>query len=389
MAANLLQPVSDGLEVEDTLNGLLDAEADRLARREYRGPSPNLPDVPAAPFGQNQPSDARSGSRPTPGGRSLTVETAIIERHRRRQTSVEEAVLEMSLAGVATPRIEEITEALWGARASPRMVGELNQKIVRQIDAWRHQPISGEHAYVFLDGIWLKSDRGSDRRYMSVLMAIGVNQDGYREVLGVEEGTREDQASWRTFLQHLKERGLSGVRLFVGDRYFGLKESVMELYPEAAFQRCVGHFYRYVESLVPVAHLRSVVTMLKAIHASEDRVAAEAKAAQVVRKLGMLKLPAAAAAVAASIGGTLSFYAFPSEHHRSLRTSSPLERIMREIRLRARVVCTSPDRGNFLLLVSARRRQAAGRPGSVRRFMDMSHLRQLESGLAASLKQAS
>ena len=144
-----------------------------------------------------------------------------------------------------------------------------------------------------------------------------------------------------------------------------------------------------MESLVSVAQLRSVGIMLKAIHAAEDRAAAEMKAAQVVRKLAMLKLPTAAAAVGESIGETLSYYDFPGEHHRSLRTNGPLERIMREIRQRARVCGVFPDSHCVLLLVCARLRHVACRAWGVRRFMDMSHLRDLESRLAASLEQAS
>jgi transposase-like protein len=122
--------------------------------------------------------------------RSLPFETATIERYKRRESSVEEALLEMYYAGVSMHRVEDITEALWGSRVSPSAIIGLNQKVAGQIEAWRNQPIEGEHAYVFLDGIWLKRSWGGEVRNVSVLVAIGVNQEGYREVLGVAEGTR-------------------------------------------------------------------------------------------------------------------------------------------------------------------------------------------------------
>jgi hypothetical protein len=156
---------------------------------------------------------------------------------------------------------------------------------------------------------------------VSILVAIGVNQDGHREVLGVAEGTKEDKASWQGFLRYLKERGLKGVRLFVGDKCLGLVESLAECYPAAAYQRWVVHFYRNVWSLVPATKVRTVATMLKAIHASEDRAAARTKAAQVVDKLRGLKLPAAATLIAEHIEETFSYYAFPTEHQRSLRVT--------------------------------------------------------------------
>jgi transposase-like protein len=364
--------------VEETLNAMLDADADRLCRAQRYEHSPGRVDTRAGHYERQLHTKAGEVTLRVPKLRSLPFETAIIERYRRREASVE-ALLEMYYAGVSVRRVEDITEALWGTRVSPSTVSELNQKIAGQIEAWRNQPIEGEHAYVFLDGLWLKRSWGGEVKNVSVLVAIGVNQDGYREVLGVAEGTKEDKASWQAFLRQLKGRGLKGVKLFVGDKCLGLVESLGEFYPEAAYQRCVVHFYRNVWSLVPASKVRPVAAMLKAIHASEDRAAAQAKAALVVAKLREMKLPAAAALVAQSIEETFSYYAFPSEHHRSLRTNNPLERIMREIRRRTRVVGAFPDGNSALLLVSARLRHIAGKTWGAKRYLDMTRLRTTET----------
>ena len=124
--------------------------------------------------------------------RSLPFETQIIERYRRRESSVEEALVEMYLAGVSVRRVEDITEALWGTRISPSTVSELNQKIYAQIEAWRNRPIEGQHAYVYLDGIWIKRSWGGEVKNVAVLVAVGVNIEGYREILGVCESAKED-----------------------------------------------------------------------------------------------------------------------------------------------------------------------------------------------------
>jgi transposase-like protein len=373
--------------VEETLNAMLDADADRLCRAQRYEHSPGRVDTRAGHYERQLHTKAGEVTLRVPKLRSLPFETAIIERYRRREASVEEALLEMYYAGVSVRRVEDITEALWGTRVSPSTVSELNQKIAGQIEAWRNQPIEGEHAYVFLDGLWLKRSWGGEVKNVSVLVAIGVNQDGYREVLGVAEGTKEDKASWQAFLRHLKGRGLKGVKLFVGDKCLGLVESLGEFYPEAAYQRCVVHFYRNVWSLVPASKVRPVAAMLKAIHASEDRAAAQAKAALVVDKLREMKLPAAAALVAQSIEETFSYYAFPSEHHRSLRTNNPLERIMREIRRRTRVVGAFPDGNSALLLVSARLRHIAGKSWGAKRYLDMTRLQTLQTESAVSHDQ--
>jgi transposase-like protein len=364
--------------VEETLNGLLDAEADQLCgAKRYEHSSDRL-DTRAGHYERQLHTKAGEVTLRVPKLRKLPFETAIIERYKRRECSVEEALVEMYLAGVSVRRVEDITEALWGTRVSPSTVSELNQKIAGQIDAWRHRPIEGGHAYVFLDGLWLKRSWGGEVKNVSILVAIGVNADGHREVLGVTEGTKEDKASWQNFLRHLKERGLKGVRLIVGDRCLGLVESLAEFYPAAAYQRCVVHFYRNVWSLVPSTKIREVSAMLKAIHASEDRAAARIKAAHVVSKLREMKLSAAAQLVETSIEETLSYYAFPSEHQRSLRTNNPLERVMREIRRRTRVVGAFPDGNSALILVAARLRHIAGTHWGKRRYLDMSRLKTLD-----------
>jgi len=157
--------------------------------------------------------------------RNLPFETEIIERYRRRESSVEEPWSRCIWPASRYAGVEDITEALWGTRVSPSTVSELNQKIYVQIDAWRNRPIEGEHAYVYMDGIWLKRSWGGEVKNVAVLVAIGVRFDGYREILGVVEGLKEDTESWRNFLRHLKERGLKGVRLLISDKCLGLLEA--------------------------------------------------------------------------------------------------------------------------------------------------------------------
>jgi putative transposase len=245
-------------------------------------------------------------------------------------------------------------------------VSELNQKIYAQIETWRNRPIAGNHPYVFLDGLWLKRNWGGEVRNVSLLVAIGENDEGFREVLAVAEGSKEDKASWTAFLRHLKERGLKGVRLFVLDKCLGLVESFGEFYPEAQaqWQRCAVHFYRNVWTAVPTSKVKEVAAMLKAIHAQEDRAAARQKAEQVVAKLKEMKLADAAALVVAGSEETLYYYAFPREHWRCLRTNNPLERLLREVPRRTRAVGAFPDGESALMLTAARLRHVAGASGA-------------------------
>ncbi len=368
--------------VEETLNAMLDAEADRLCGAGRYERSAERVDTRAGSYERQLQTRAGGVTLRVPKLRTLPFETAIIDRYRRRETSVEEALVEMYLAGVSVRRVEDVTEALWGTRVSSSTVSELNQKIYAKIEEWRSRAIEGQFPYVYLDGIWLKRCWGGEVRNISILVAIGVNQDGFREVLGVMEGAKEDKESWTAFLRHLKERGLSGVRLFISDKCLGLIENLADFYPEAAWQRCIVHFYRNVWTVVPSGKVKAVAAMLKAIHAQEDRPAAREKAAQVVAKLREMRLPQAAAMLEAGVEETLSYAAFPPEHWRSIRTNNPQERIMREIRRRTRVVGAFPDGRSALMLVAARLRHVAGTKWGSRRYLDMDRLKEVSAAVA-------
>jgi putative transposase len=360
--------------VEETLNALLDAEADQLCGARKYERAEGRKDTRAGSYERQLQTKAGEVSLKVPKLRSLPFETAIIERYRRRESSVEEALVEMYLAGVSVRRVEDITQALWGTRVSASTVSDLNQKIYQQIEEWRQQPLVGEFPYVFLDGLWLKRSWGGEVKNVSVLVAIGVAQTGYRQILAVSEGAKEDKTSWTRFLRELKERGLKGVKLFVSDKCLGLVENLAEFYPEASWQRCVVHFYRNVWTAVPTGKVKEVAVMLKAVHAQEDAQAAREKAAQVVEKLKAMKLARAAEIVAAGVEETLSYYAMPSEHWRSIKTNNPLERLMREIRRRTRVVGAFPDGKSALMLVAARLRYVAATRWGTKRYLQMNRL---------------
>jgi transposase-like protein len=364
--------------VEETLNALLDAEADELCGAKKYERSPERTDYRAGHYQRQFHTKAGEVQLKVPKLRRATFESQVIERYKRRESSVEEALVEMYLAGVSVRRVEDITEALWGTRVSPSTVSDLNQKIYARIHEWRNRPIEREHPYVYLDGVWLNREFGGEVRPVAVLVAIGVNADGYREILGVMEGIKEDGASWLAFLRHLKERGLRGVELVTSDKCLGLVEALGECFPQARWQRCVVHFYRNVRRLVPTTKVREVMALLKAIHAQEDRAAALAKAEQVVPKVEAMKLGQAAALIRAGVKETLAYMSFPREHWTRVRTNNPLERLNLEIKRRTRVVGTFPDGESALVLVAARLRHMAGTKWGTRRYLNMDRLRDTE-----------
>jgi len=215
--------------VEETLNKLLDAEADQLCNAARYERTEGRRDTRAGHYSRKLHAKAGEVELKVPKLRQQKIETAIIERYRRREASVEEALIEMYLAGVSVSRVEDITQALWGTRVSSGTVSHLNQKIYKRIEEWRNRPIEGKYPYVYLDGIVLKRSWAEEVRNVSVLVAIGVSEEGNREVLGVAEGAKEDKEGWRRFLRHLKRRGLEEISLISSDACVGLLDSVGEV----------------------------------------------------------------------------------------------------------------------------------------------------------------
>lgn len=365
--------------VEETINSLLDEEATELLKAGRHERTEEREGYRAGHYERNLTTTSGEVKVKMPKLKGVAFETAIIERYRRRESSVEEAIVEMYLAGVSVRRVEDITEALWGSRVSAGTISEMNKKVYVHIEAWRTRPLKGKYPYVYLDGIYLKRNWGGEYENVAILIAIAVNEDGYREVIGAAEGMKEDKASWLSFVKSLKERGLDGTQLFVGDRCIGLLDAVNEVYPGAKFQRCTVHFYRNMFSVTPRSKVKEVAAMLKAIHAQENKEAAREKAVAVVARLREMKLREAADKLERGIEETLTYMDFPSEHWTRLRSNNVIERLNREIRRRTRVVGTFPDGNSALMLVCARLRHVAGTQWGSKRYMSMAHLDALVS----------
>lgn len=329
--------------VEETINKMLDAEADRLFNAQRYEHAEARTDTRAGSYRRKLQTKAGTVNLKVPRLRKATLETVIIERYRRRESSVEKALIQTYLAGVLVRRVEDITQALWSTRVSPRTVSELSKRVYSRIELWRNRKIESSYPYVFLDSLCLKRSWGGEIRNVSILAAVGVDEDGFREILGICEGAKEDEQSWSHFLRHLKQRGVEGVELVISDKCLGLLEAVEKLYPDAKLQRCAVHRYRNVFSVVPNSTVKRVVAMLKAIHAQEDKREALNKAQAVADKLREMKLHKASEKVREGVEKALRYMSYPREHWRRIRANNMLERVMREIRRRTNVVGCFPD----------------------------------------------
>ncbi len=229
-------------------------------------------------------------------------ESAVIERYRRREQSVEESLIDMYLAGASTRQVDDISQLLWGDRMPSQTLSDKLKRIYGEIDQWRTRPLESEYPYVFVDGVWHKRSWGGRVENVSVLVAIGINAEGHREVIGVTEGMREDSASWEQFFRGMIECGLKGVRLVVGD-------GVPDRWPRSA--RCCPRrstnaawciFMRNVLSKVPPIHREWASAALKAVFAMESRESALDKAEQVAAEMRSRRLRAAANCLREGVG---------------------------------------------------------------------------------------
>ena len=356
--------------VEDTLNGLLEEEADDLVGAERYERTAEREAYRAGHYDRSPTTSSGEVTIHMPKLKGMRFTTAIIERCRRRETSVEEAMIEMYLAGVSTRRIEDVSEVLWGSSVSAATVSNLNERALEAVEARRNRPLERAYPYACVYGIHLKRSWGGSYENVAAMVAIGADDDGCREVIGAAEGFTESSECRRGFLSQLKSRGLHGVRMFTGDKAAGMVGSIAEAFPDAAYQRCTVHFYRNVLSRVPKSKRPRVAAMLKAIHATGSREASEAKALEVASELEASRLGEAAKAVREGYAETLTYTCFPAAHWRRIRTNNAIERLNREIRRRARVVGAFPDGKSALMLVTARLEYVAESEWGARRYLD-------------------
>lgn len=363
-----------GKTVEDTLNGLLEAEADDLVGAGRHGRTAEREAYRAGHYDRGLTTSSGEVTVRMPKLKGARLATAAIERHRRRESSVEEAMIEMHLAGVSTRRIEDVSETLWGSGVSAATVPDLDGRAFASVEEWRNRPPGRAHPYACVDGIYLKRSRGGAHGNVAVMVAIGVDGDGHREVVGAAEGFTESSGCRRGFLSWLRSRGLHGVRTVVGDKASGMAGSIAEVLPDAAHRRRAVHFYRNVPAGVPRSGRAAVAAMPRAVHAMESREAAEAKALAVADELERMRLGEAARVVREGSPETLAYTAFPREHWRRVRTNNAIERLNREIRRRTRVVGTFPDGRSALMLVTARLKYVAESEWGSRRYLDVTLL---------------
>jgi transposase-like protein len=310
-----------------------------------------------------------------PRARKRGAPVDVIGAYKRRTAEVDDAIAEAYVRGVSTRGMSGVVEALTGGELGKSSVSRITARLEEEVEKLRTRSLEGnKYPYLYLDATYHKVRWARTVQSVPALIAYGVNQEGKRELLAIEIGTEESGTSWGNLLSGLVRRGLDNVLLVISDDHQGIKLAVKDHLPEVLHQRCVVHLMRNVGSHVPHRNgLRErVLGQVSAIFKSEDLDQAKKALAQF-KERWIKELPEAVKCLEDGFATATRFFAFPREHHASIRSSNNLERLNREIKRRIRAVDSFPDRASALRLITAVAVDATGAWGR-RRYLDVSLL---------------
>src|SRR5512138_1783960 len=276
----------------------------------------------------------------------------LLEPRRRAEKALTAVVAEAYALGVSTRKVESLVQSLGIEKLSKSQVSQLAKELDGVVKSFRERPLAGPYKYLWLDALYVKCREEGRIVDVACLVAVGVNDDGRREILGLDVVTAEDGAGWLAFLRGLKARGLKGVELVVSDAHAGLRDAISSVLRGASWQRCRTHFIRNLLTRVPKAAHGIVATYVRTIFAQPDAESVRAQHARTVEHLRS-RFPKAAAMLEDAAEELLAFTAFPKEHWRQIWSNNPQERLNRELRRRTDVVGIFPHRDSIIRLVGA------------------------------------
>ena len=358
LPAELLEAVSQqGFEILPELIQIVVNAAMQAERQEY---------LKAAPY-QRTPErvDHANGYKPktvqtrvgditfsVPQVREGDFYPAALEKGLRSERALTLALAEMYVQGVSTRKVKAITEQLCGVSVSSTQVSKAASLLDSELEKWRERPL-GEYPYLYLDAYYEQVREDGQVRHLAVLVAVGVNLAGKRDILGLSISLSEHEVHWRAFLEQLRTRGLGGVRLIVSDDHAGLKAARLAVFGSIPWQRCQFHLQQNAQAYVPRKEMQTEVAEdIRTIFQAPDRATADAYLAKAVQKYER-SASRLAAWMAENIPEGLTVFDFPVAHRRRIRTTNGVERLHREVRRRARVVSIFPNQASCLRLVSA------------------------------------
>lgn len=338
--------------VREVLQQVLEAEMDEALGAEKSERTPARQGYRAGYYGRTLVTRVGKLELRIPQDRQGRFRTEVFERYQRSEKALVGALTEMYVQGVSTRKVKAITEELCGHEVSASTISRLNQSLDEELEKFAQRRLEEPYPYVILDARYEKVRQDGVIRSQAVLVAIGINWEGRRNVLAVELANRESQASWKEFALKLKQRGLHGAEFVVSDDHAGLRAAIQEVLPEAAWQRCYVHFLRNALDHLPRKADDDCLTELRWIYDRRTIEEAHQDLAAWLKKWSQ-RYPKLCDWVESNIEETLTFYRMPRQHHKNLKSTNMLERLMEEIKRRTLVVRIFPNAAACLRLVRA------------------------------------
>jgi putative transposase len=310
-----------------------------------------------------------------PQDRAGRFSTELFERYQRSEKALVASLAEMYVQGVSTRKVKAITEALCGHEFSASSISAVNKTLDAGLQAFAERRLEEAFPYLILDARYEKVREAGVIVSQAVLVAVAVDGDGRRQILGVELANRESRSSWRDFLLALRERGLHGVEFVVSDDHAGLKAAIREVLPEAAWQRCYVHFLRNALDYVPRKVDDDCLQELRWIYDRRDLAEARRDLAGWLGKW-QTKYPKLTGWVEENIEETLTYYRLPLAHHKHMKSTNMLERLNQELKRRTHVVRIFPNAASCLRLVRALAAETHEDWLEAPRYLNMEHLKE-------------
>lgn len=286
-----------------------------------------------------------------PQTRGLSFYPNCIEKGCRSERALKLAIAEMYLKGVSTRKVEKITEQLCGLEINSTQVSAMTKELDEEFESFRNRAL-GTHPYVYLDALYLKVRHNGNVIDQAVLIAVGVNEEGRREILGVSTSLSEAEVHWRTFLESLLKRGLMGVKLLISDDHTGLQAARQKVFGSVPYQRCQFHMHQNALRYAPKRSLQGEITKaMRQIFSCATKQQVDDTKRQIVSRLEK-EAPEFIRWFEANIDEGLTCLSFPEAHHKRIRTTNGLERVNREVKRRTRVAVLFPNAESALRLVT-------------------------------------
>jgi putative transposase len=338
--------------VEQTVQQVLEAEMDEALQAGKSERSEQRIGYRSGYYGRTLVTRVGKIELRVPQDRQGRFRTEVFERYQRSEKALVAAMLEMYVQGVSTRKVKSITEELCGHEFSSSSVSRIVKTLDEELEKFAQRRLEEPYPYVILDARYEKVREDGAVRSQAVLVAIGINWEGRRNVLAVELAHRESLSSWRELLVSLRQRSLQGVEFVVSDDHAGLRRAIQEVLPEAVWQRCYVHFLRNALDYLPRKADDDCLQELRWIYDRRDAQEARRDLAAWLLKWGK-RYAKLCAWVEENIEETFSFYRLPRQHHKNLKSTNMLERLMEELKRRTLVVRIFPNAAACLRLVRA------------------------------------